>query len=404
LVVAKVAGLLSREPGQGLDRAGGAAREWLDRRVEVTKGEDDAAAAALVAALKPLGIPVPEIRREVMPEVGTGRRRAERWRVPLPGRVSPVVANLAVTRAASGVGLDVLDAWEEVGDPDPRVGQAGTRGGDKGKAAGTKNAAGTKAAGAGDPVLTVVLGRSRDADYRLEFVRGEGPAGGSIAVVIDDFGLEWDETAEAFLRFPAPLTVGVLPGYKSSRQVADAARARGFEVLLHLPIEPERYPQVKPGPDAILVDHSAAEVRATMRRALRSVGKVEGISSHMGSRGTTDRDLMQTVLDETKRQGLFFVDTRTTSKSVVAEVAREQGAPFLINGLHLDEVRQPKRIAERLDEAMQLAEEDGEIVVVAHGFHETLAALEAALPKLAARGLKLVPASELVRAKTPAVL
>lgn len=331
------------------------------------------AAAGLVTVLRSLGIQVPEIRREVLPEIGTGRRQAERWRVPLPGRVSPVAANLAVTRAAPDLGLDVLDAWE---------------GGGGGEAV--------------DPTLTMVLGRAREARYRLEFVRHDGPAGGSIAVVIDDFGIEWDETAEAFLRFPAPLSLGVLPGYRSSRQVANAARARGFEVLLHLPMEPERYPQVKPGPEAILVDQAAAEVRATMRRALRSLGKVEGISSHMGSRATTDRDVMRTVLDETQRQGLFFVDTHTTPHSVVAEVGRQLGTPFLVNRVFLDEKRERRAIGERFAEAMTIAEETGEVVVVAHGFKETLAALTEALPALKMRGLKLVFVSELAKAKRPA--
>ncbi len=369
LVGAKTAAFLSHPPGHS---AKGTPRDWLKRWVEVTPAPKakDPAATALVAALEPLGVRGSEIRRESLPEIGSGRRQAERWRVPLPARISAVAANLAVTWAAPGMGLQVIDAWEEGADPTL-------------------------------PALTMVLGRTREASYRIEFVRSEGTAGGAIAVIIDDFGLEWDGTAEAWLRFPAPLTVGVLPGYRNSRQVADAARRRGFELLLHLPMEPERYPQMKPGPEAILVDQTAAEMRATLRRALRSVGKVAGISSHMGSRATTDRDLMRTVLDESRRQGLFFVDTRTTPESVAAEVAREVGAPYLVNRLFLDERQESKAIAERLAEAVAIAEKDGEVAVVAHGYPETLGVLEEALPKLKARGLKLVTASELVRTTAP---
>jgi polysaccharide deacetylase 2 family uncharacterized protein YibQ len=327
----------------------------------------------------------------MMPEVGTGRRRAERWSVPLPLRVSLVVANLTVTRAARDLGVEVIDAWEGDGRDKDQGGVEQAQVGHQGREV--------------DPdalVLTMSLGQGRNERYRLEFVRSQAGGGGAIAVVIDDFGLEWDETAEAFLRFPAPLTLGVLPGYRSSRRIADAARAHGFEVLLHLPMEPEQYPQVKPGPEAILVDQPPAEVRACMRRALRSVGKVEGISSHMGSRATTDADLMRAVLDETRRQGLFFVDTWTTSRSVVPEVARQLGTPFLVNRLFLDQKRESKAIAARLAEAAAIAEKDGAVVVVAHGYPETLAALTEALPKLAARGIELVPASSLV--KVPALL
>jgi polysaccharide deacetylase 2 family uncharacterized protein YibQ len=111
---------------------------------------------------------------------------------------------------------------------------------------------------------------------------------------------------------------------------------------------------------------------------------------------------MRAVLDETRRQGLFFVDTWTTARSVVPEVARRVGTPFLVNRLFLDQKRESKAIAARLAEAAAIAEENGAIVVVAHGYPETLAALTEALPKLTARGLVLVPASSLVKA--PALL
>jgi polysaccharide deacetylase 2 family uncharacterized protein YibQ len=398
LVVAKLVGFVTREPGrERLARTTGGVQQWFGQFVRVSSGPDPGDSPAMpgiVAALRSLGVQAPDIRREVMPEVGTGRRRGERWQVPLPLRVSLVAVNVTVTRAARDLGLEVIDAWEEGAE----TGSDGV-GPEEGKAGGVAEGRRPQR-DPGPPALTMSLGRGRTERYRLEFVRYQ-TTGGSIAVVIDDFGLDWDETAEAFLRFPAPLTLGVLPGYRSSRRIADAARARGFEVLLHLPMEPEGYPQVKPGPEAILVDQHPAEVRARIRSALRSVGKVEGISSHMGSRATTDADLMRAVLDETGQQGLFFVDTWTTARSVVSEVARKVGTPFLVNRLFLDQKREKRAIAARLAEAAEIAEKTGEIVVVAHGYPETLAALTEALPKLKARGLVLVPASALVKVEAP---
>jgi polysaccharide deacetylase 2 family uncharacterized protein YibQ len=370
--------LTSEAGGKLLARVTGAVRHEVGRLGHVTPAaapaaapaaRDGSVAAGLVAALRPLGIEAPKIEREVLTEVETGRGRGERWKVPVPPRVSLVQVNLAVTRGAPGVGLEVLDAWEE--------------------------------AGPGGPTLTMALGQAKDERYRLEFLRGTAPPGGLVAVVIDDFGSTWSDTSEAFLRFRAPLTLAVLPGYRGSRRIADAARARGFEVLLHLPMEPENYPRVQPGPLAVLVDQAPSEVRARIRQGLKSVGPVKGVSSHMGSMATTDERLMRVVLEEIKRQGLFFVDTRTSPRSVAAAEARGLGVPCLVNQVFLDGAREPKAIAGRIAEAMAIAETSGSVVVVGHGHAETLAALTRALPDLEARGLKLVRASELVRAPEP---
>jgi polysaccharide deacetylase 2 family uncharacterized protein YibQ len=305
----KLVGTLEDGAGQGLvaSQAAGAKR-WLGSLIGRNDGgaEEPYAVTALAKALKPLGIVASDIRRQALPEVRTGGFRAERWDVPVPPRVSLIKVNLAVTRAAASAALEVLDAREE--------------------------------AGAQGPMLVMALGAGGDERYRLAFSHTEREAGrGAVAVIINGIGAEWDATSEALLAFPAPLTWAVLPGHRSSRDIASAARARGIEVLLSMPMEPKGYPVSDPGEGAILMDLGPAEVRARMRRAVESVGEVSGIVTYMGSMATTDGELMEIVLDETNRQGLFFVDSRAADRSVVSEVARRLRTPCVVSSLFIDE-------------------------------------------------------------------
>jgi uncharacterized protein len=349
------------------------------RAPESGRGRDPAA-AVLMAALKPLGIAPRLIEREVLAVVGTGERDCERWAVPVPSGVSLVQVNLAVTEAAPRVGLEVLDAWEEPGEQGSQL---------------------TMWLGRG---ATGIPGRNReDRRYRLEFAARDSLAAGrgALAFLVGGFGPTWDETGEAFLGFSVPISVAVLPGYRGSGKIAAAARANGVEVLLHLPMEPERYPQVEPGPGAILMHLTPAEMRARIRRGLKEIGPVVGIASYMGSRAATDPEIAEIVLDETGRQGLFFVDNGVTSRSVLASVARRLGTPCLRSEIILEagrEAKAVKALGRQLAGAMKLAEEGRDVVVIGRGDADTYAALRAALPELKRRKIAVVPVSRLLTA------
>jgi len=349
------------------------------RAPEPGRAKRDPVATELMAAMKPLGIAPRLIEREVLAAVGTGERDSERWRVEVPSGVSLVQVNLAMTQAAPRVGLEVLDAWEEPGERGSQ--------------------------------LTMWLGRTaglpgqnrEERRYRLEFAARDSLAAGrgALAFLIGGFGPTWDETGEAFLDFSVPISVAVLPGFRGSGKIAAAARAKGVEVLLHLPMEPERYPQVDPGPGAILMHLTPAEMRARIRRGLKEIGPVKGIASYMGSRAVTDPEIAELVLDETGRHGLFFVDNGVTSKSVMAPVARRIGTPCLKSEVILDAGRDAKvarALARQLAAAAKLAEQNQDVVVIGRPDSHTYTALRAALPELKRRGIAVVPVSRLLDA------
>src|SRR5208283_287572 len=157
---------------------------------------------------------------------------------------------------------------------------------------------------------------------------------GMLAVIIDDAGYNLGEL-QAFLDLPGPLTIAVLPNLPHSGESARRVIAAGKDLILHCPMEATG--DEDPGPGALRTDQSPAEVESRLAAAFASVPGALGMNNHMGSRATADEALMRTVLGFLKRDGKFFLDSRTTADTVGPRVAGELGVPFLQRDIFVDE-------------------------------------------------------------------
>jgi polysaccharide deacetylase 2 family uncharacterized protein YibQ len=219
----------------------------------------------------------------------------------------------------------------------------------------------------------------------------------SLVIVVGGLGHELDDLTKRLIECPLPLTLAVFPRQKASADIARLAHAKGKEVLLHLPMEPRSYPRVDPGVGAILVDHSSREIRRMVRSHLGALACASGIVNYMGSAGTRDRDVMRSVLQETKRGGLFFLDSSTSVHSVAKETAVEVGVPYLINDLFLEEGEEGSGLLkQRIARAEGLALERGRAVVIARPTASLLELLADRARGYGSRGIVLAKASDLL--------
>lgn len=220
-----------------------------------------------------------------------------------------------------------------------------------------------------------------------------GPA--RIAIVIDDLGND-DEAVRRLARLAQPVAGAVLPGLPGSAPAARTLAQAGKEVILHLPMEPDGYPQVRPGPGVIVREQSETEIAEIFSRDLASVPGAVGVNNHMGSAATADPRVMRAVLRAVAGRGLFFLDSRTTDATVAGDLARELGVPSASREVFLDRVATEPAVREALDELMRRARKEGAAVGVGHPYPATLAVLEEELPKLADRGIRMVRLGELM--------
>ncbi|MGE0080577.1 MAG: divergent polysaccharide deacetylase family protein [Thiohalomonadaceae bacterium] len=214
--------------------------------------------------------------------------------------------------------------------------------------------------------------------------------------MIDDVGDRLDLGRRA-AALPAPVTLAFLPHTPFAARLAHEAHAAGKEIMLHLPME-----SVVPrplGPGGVTLHMDEAQVRRTLEEDLAAIPHVRGINNHMGSLLTPHPGHMAWLMDALRTRGdLYFIDSRTTARSVAVAMAREHGVPHLVRDVFLDPDPAPERIAAQWARAVALAREHGQAVVIGHPYPETLALLERELPRLAAQGCRVVPPLALIAA------
>ena len=216
-----------------------------------------------------------------------------------------------------------------------------------------------------------------------------------IAIIIDDLGYD-TRLAKKFLEMDTRFTFAVIPHSPHHRQIAEQVRARGGELMLHLPMEPKEYPDVDPGPGALLTRMSPDELIDQLKTNIEAVPGIKGVNGHMGSRLTEDSAKMNQVFTILKRENLYFVDSFTTPDSVCLPSAKLLKVPFARRDVFIDHRQDPQFVRGQLDLLLRIAEKHGEAVGIVHPYKVTIDVLRQYLPKLKKKA-DLTPASHLVR-------
>jgi len=216
-----------------------------------------------------------------------------------------------------------------------------------------------------------------------------------IAVVIDDLGLNAERSRQV-MRLPAPLTLAFLPYGPRAASLAQEARAKGHEVLIHMPMEASTGADA--GENALHRNLGAAENLRRLNWALARLEGYVGINNHMGSAFTADAAALEPIVTALRDRGLLALDSRTSAASRFAAQAAGKGVPVARRDLFLDHVSQDAGgVLAVLREAEELAAATGEAIVIGHPYPGTLTALSLWIPDATARGFALVPISALVR-------
>jgi len=215
-----------------------------------------------------------------------------------------------------------------------------------------------------------------------------------IAVVIDDVGYNLEQL-EAFLRFPGPLSLSVLPNLPYSRESARRVVEAGKELLLHMPMEAVNGND--PGPGAILTSQSDEQIRRILENSFSQVPQALGMNNHMGSLATADARVMNVVMDYLRSSRRFYLDSRTTSESAGAGAAKLYAVPFLERDIFLDNEPEAEAIRTALESGIQVAREKGYAVLIGHVHNPQIVdVIEELLEDLGRAGAELVPVSALI--------
>jgi polysaccharide deacetylase 2 family uncharacterized protein YibQ len=141
----------------------------------------------------------------------------------------------------------------------------------------------------------------------------------------------------------------------------------------------------------------AARIKNIFDKDLASVSLAKGISNHMGSRVTEDKQAALLVMTETKNRKLYFFDSFVTGKSVCPDLAKKIKIRFAKRDVFLDNQQDPAYIKKQLFKLKKLAAQHGLAVGIGHDRKNTLLVLKEMLPQMQAEGYRFVFLSQVVK-------
>jgi polysaccharide deacetylase 2 family uncharacterized protein YibQ len=215
-----------------------------------------------------------------------------------------------------------------------------------------------------------------------------------LAIVLDDLGSDTAAADEIFA-LAYPLTISVLPHHPHSTEIAEEAYSRGYQVMLHLPMqsianETREVQEIRTG-------MSSAEIAGELQGMLQNVPHVVGVNNHQGSQATSDPALMKELMPLLRARQLFFLDSRTTTATVAFDAAQRAGVRSGFRNVpFLDDVQDTAAISKQLELAIRGAREKGQAIAIGHPHATTLRALTELSARAESQGVHLVFVSTLV--------
>lgn len=216
----------------------------------------------------------------------------------------------------------------------------------------------------------------------------------NIAIVIDDWGYNLNNL-HILDEIKYPLTTSVLPHLNYSHTLAEELHRRGFEIILHLPMEP--YEKFRLERNTIMTSMDEPNITSIIDSDLANVPYARGVSNHMGSKATEDLRTMSIIFKKLKERHLYFLDSIVTSKSICSDLANKMQLLFTKRDVFLDNKLDPQYIRRQIYKLKTKAKIYGQAVGICHDQETTLETLKEVMPDLEKQGYKFVFVSELVR-------
>lgn len=228
------------------------------------------------------------------------------------------------------------------------------------------------------------------------------PAGAAprVAIVIDDFGLNYKKTPpdEEWMALPGAMTFAVMPESPRTKKVAPlVSSAPSKELMIHYPFDP--FQSLKLAKDAVDPE-DALKTAALLDKAMKQIPNAKGLNNHRSYKATRNRPMMNAFMAQLKPTGLYFLDSKVSEKSVAHAEAAAAGIRAASNDVFLDtaELHTQAFCAKMLRQAVAIARKRGSAIAIGHHYYRTtFDCLKEEMPKHEKDGVEFVFASALAR-------
>lgn len=219
------------------------------------------------------------------------------------------------------------------------------------------------------------------------------------AIVIDDVANGDPRGEEKLINSNIPLTFAVMPFMPTSHREAQNLAEKGYQVIVHMPME--SYDGLKKwlGPKPVTIDLSHEKIWNNLKEAFDENPYAYGLNNHMGSKATSDERVMRAVFEYLQKNGKFFLNSRTGKNCDISKLVKVYNIKYLRRDVFLDEINSKDSIKKQLALVIKTAKRQGTAVAIGHiGItgNNTAQALKEMLPEFHKNGVYLVTLDDLL--------
>ncbi len=252
-----------------------------------------------------------------------------------------------------------------------------------------------------DGPLPKVTGNKRPSDLYAQSIpmgvlASEKP---KIALMLGGMGLNAKLTQKAIQTLPGDVTFGFAPYGNDLQTQVNLARNRGHEILLQLPLEPQGYPAINPGPNTLTSDAGPEANIQSLRWNMSRFAGYMGITNYMGSKFLATPEALQPVLAEMQKRGLVFLQDATVGASSADDVGAKMRLPVRHGEVVIDASPDRQSINAALLQLELQAKQQGFALGTGTGLDVTIDAVNEWAAELDRRGFVLVPVSAAFKGK-----
>jgi len=221
----------------------------------------------------------------------------------------------------------------------------------------------------------------------------------AIVLIIDDLGNNQQASLRT-VQLHGEVTCGILPHTPYAGRIAKLAADSGKEVIVHVPMSSIH--GVNTGPGGLHEEQTEQNFVQVLTDNLGAVPFARGINNHMGSALTQNDGMMQLMMSVIAESGLYFIDSRTSAKTVAATMAGRHNIKHLSRDIFLDNTPTVEHIHGQFQRLLRVARKHGVAVGIGHPHMATLDYLESVLPTLEAlENVRLIAGSKAIDLRYP---
>ena len=123
---------------------------------------------------------------------------------------------------------------------------------------------------------------------------------------------------------------------------------------------------------------SDEEIEARVKELRKLFPHARYINNHTGSVFTDDYAAMERLYRVLRKEGFFFVDSRTIGSTKVPQITKVCGDTYVARDVFIDNVQSLPHIHKQLQKAVKIAKKRGYAIAIGHPHEKTFEALSSA--------------------------